>query len=183
MKTEREDGKRTFREMLDKSKNVVADELLFTATNTFFKDMTREDIKVWADTCIDFVYNDLGYTKYQILHATIHLDEKTPHIHCVLIPIAKKLDKRSNSERYAISKKQYIKDKNHLSELQDKYHKRLIGKGYDLERGIKNSDNENINIKEFKKITRKLNNELNVKNERLNKSLEAFNEKMKTLVK
>lgn len=46
MKTEREDRKRTFREILDKSKNVVADELLFTATNTFFKDMTREDIKV-----------------------------------------------------------------------------------------------------------------------------------------
>ena len=180
MKTEREDRKRTFREMLDKSKNVVADELLFTATNTFFKDMTREDIKVWADTCMDFVYNDLGYTKDQILHATVHLDEKTPHIHCVVIPIVKKLDKRSNSERYTISKKQYIKDKNHLSELQDKYHKRLISKGYDLERGIKNSDNENINLKEFKKITRKLNNELNVKNERLNKSLEVFNEKMKT---
>jgi plasmid recombination enzyme len=70
------------------------------------------------------------------------LDEKTPHIHCVVIPIVKKLDKRSGSERYTISKKQYIKDKNHLSELQDKYHKRLISKGYDLERGIKNSDNE-----------------------------------------
>ena len=71
MKTEREDRKRTFREMLDKSKNVVADELLFTATNTFFKDMTREDIKVWVDTCMDFVYNDLGYTKDQILHTTV----------------------------------------------------------------------------------------------------------------
>lgn len=31
--------------MLDKSNNVVADELLFTATNEFFKDMTKEDIK------------------------------------------------------------------------------------------------------------------------------------------
>lgn len=180
MKTEREDRKRTFREMLDKSKNVVADELIFTATNSFFKNMAKEDIKGWADTCMDFVYNDLGYTKDQILHATVHLDEKTPHIHCVVIPIVKKLDKRSNTERYTISKKQYIKDKKHLSELQDKYHKRLTDKGYDLERGIKNSDNENINLKEFKKITKKLNNELNVKNERLNKSLELFNEKMKT---
>lgn len=180
MKTERDDRKRTFREMLDKSKNVVADELIFTATNSFFKNMAKEDIKSWADTCMDFVYNDLGYTKDQILHATVHLDEKTPHIHCVVIPLVKKLDKRGNTERYTISKKQYIKDKKHLSELQDKYHKRLTDKGYDLERGIKNSDNENINLKEFKKITKKLNNELNVKNERLNKSLELFNEKMKT---
>lgn len=58
-----------------------------------------------------------------------------------------RLDKRNNAERYTISKKQYIKDKNHLSELQDKYHKRLTSKGYDLKRGIKSSDNENINLK------------------------------------
>ena len=45
MKTEREDRKRTFKQMLDRSQNVVADELLFTATNEFFKDMNREDIK------------------------------------------------------------------------------------------------------------------------------------------
>lgn len=45
MKTEREDRKRTFREMLDKSKNVVADELIFTAINSFFKNITKKDIK------------------------------------------------------------------------------------------------------------------------------------------
>lgn len=78
MKTEREDRKRTFNQMLDKSKNVVADELLFTATNEFFKNMTREDILDWANTCMKFVYEDLGYTKDQVLHSVINLDEKTP---------------------------------------------------------------------------------------------------------
>ena len=129
MKTEREDRKRTFNQMLDKSKNVVADEFLFTATNKFFENMTREDIKAWADTCMEFVYNDLGYTKEQVLHSVIHLDEKTPHIHCVVVPLVRKFDKRTNTERYTISKKQYIKDKIHLSELQDLYHKRLTDKG------------------------------------------------------
>lgn len=71
-------------------------------------------------------------------------------------------------------KKQYIKDKIHLSELQDRYHKRLTDKGFDLERGIKNSDNKNIKIKEFKKITRKLNNQLNIKNESLNKAMDEL---------
>ena len=74
-----------------------------------------------------------------MLHATVHLDEETPHLHCVVIPLIKKFDKRTNTERYTISKKAYIKDKIHLSELQDKYHKRLTSKGYDLERGIKGS--------------------------------------------
>lgn len=32
-------------------------------------------------------------------------------------------DKRTNTEKYTISKKQYIKDKAHLSTLQDKYYK------------------------------------------------------------
>ena len=73
---------------------------------------------------MEFVYEDLGYTKKQVLHSVIHLDEKTPHIHSVVVPLIKKLDKRTNTERYTISKKQYIRDKIHLSELQDKYHKR-----------------------------------------------------------
>ena len=87
MKTEREDRKKTFNQMLNKSQNVVADELMFTTTNEFFKNMTREDIKEWANTCMEFVSNDLGYKKEQVLHATIHMDEKIPHIHCVVSPL------------------------------------------------------------------------------------------------
>ena len=179
MKTEREDRKKTFREMLDKSKSVVADELLFTATNEFFKDMGNDELMLWANTCMEFVYKDLGYTKEQVLHSVIHLDEKTPHIHCVVVPIVKKFDKRTSTERYSISKKQYIRDKIHLSELQDKYHKRLTDKGFDLERGIKNSDNKHINIKEYKKITRKLNLELNNKNNKLTHSMNELEKNLK----
>ena len=179
MKTERTDRKKTFNQMLNKSKNVVADELLFTATNEFFKDMNKDDIKKWADTCMEFVYQDLGYKKEQVLHATLHMDEKTPHIHCVVIPLVKKLDKRTNTERYTISKKQYIRDKIHLSELQDKYCDRLNAKGFELERGIKNSDREHIRIKELKKITNSLNKDLGNKHSRLEYELNEFNESLK----
>lgn len=180
MKTERADRKKRYHEMLNSTKNCVADELVMTASHNFFKDMSREQIKEWADTCMEFVYNDLGYKKEQILHATVHLDEKTPHIHCVVIPLVKKYDKRTNTERYTISKKQYIKDKIQLSQLQDLYHKRLTEKGYDLERGIKGSDNQHIKIKEYKKMTKKLNQELNVRNDRIDKAMSDFEEKMKT---
>ena len=180
MKTEREDRKRTYNQMLNESRNVVADELLFTASNKFFQDMITDDIKNWAGTCMEFVYNDLGYTRNQVLHATIHMDEKTPHIHCVVVPLIKKFDKRTNCERYTISKKQYIKDKIHLSQLQDKYHARLVSKGYDLERGIKGSDREHLSIKEFKKVNRILEQKINIRNDRLDKVMDDFNEKMKT---
>ena len=160
MKTEREDRKRTFNQMLDKSKNVVADELLFTATNEFFKEMTKEDILDWANTCMDFVYEDLGYTKEQIIHATLHMDEKTPHIHLVVVPLVKKLDKRVNKERYSISKKAYIKNSIHLSELQDKYCNRLNKNGFKLERGQKNTGVKNLSPRQLKQVTRIFNKDL-----------------------
>ena len=180
MKTKRADRKKTFNQMLNSSKNCVADELLFTASKDFFKDMTRDDIKDWANTCMEFVYKDLGYKKEQVLHAIVHKKKKKNHVNYVVDTIIKKLNKRNNNERYIISKKQYIKDKIHLSELQDKYHKRLIDKGYDLERGIKGSDNKHIKIKEYKQITKKVNHELNVRNNKLDKAMNDFEEKMKT---
>ena len=75
-KTGRTDRKKTFNQMLNKSRNVVVDELLFTANNEFFLVMNREDIEEWANTCMEFVYNDLGYTKEQVLHIFVRLDEK-----------------------------------------------------------------------------------------------------------
>ena len=180
METMRDDRKKTFRQMVDDSNNVVADELLFTSDFDFFKGMSKKQIKKWADTCMEFVYNDLGYTKEQVLHATLHMDEKTPHIHCVVVPLIRKFDKRTNTEKWTISKKQYIKDKAHLSELQDKYYQRLIDNGFGLERGIKNSDNEHISIKEFKKITNKLDNMLEKQNYLMTRDYEKLEEKLKT---
>lgn len=179
-KTERQERKKTYSQMLNKSKNVVADELLFTATHKFFENMNKDDIIDWANTCMEFVYKDLGYTKSQVLHATIHLDEETPHLHCVVIPLVKKYDKRTNTERYTISKKQYIRDKYHLSELQDKYHKRLTEKGYDLERGIKGSNAKHQKTKELKKTTRYYENKVKVINTRIDNAMNVFEEKIKT---
>ena len=180
MNVVRKSRQKKYHDMLNNSRNCVADELMFTATNSFFNGMNREEIKEWANTCMEFVYKDLGYNKEQVLHSVVHLDEKTPHVHCVVVPLVKKLDKRTNTERYTISKKQFIRDKIHLSKLQDMYHKRLTDAGYDLERGIKGSDNKHIKLKEYKQITRKLTHELSVKNDRFDKAMNEFEEKMKT---
>ena len=60
------------------------------------------------------------------------------------------------------------------------YHKRLIDKGYDLERGIKGSDNQNINIKQYKQMTKKLNHSLNVRNEKFDSAMSELEENMKS---
>ncbi len=54
----------------------------------------------------------------------------------------------------------------------------MINNGYDLDRGIKNSDNEHIDIKQYKKINKKLNLELESKNKKLNGAMEDLETKM-----
>lgn len=179
MKTTRQDRKKTFRQAVDSSKSVVADEMLFTSDSAFFKDMSKEEFIRWANCCMDFVYNDLGYTKEQILHAILHLDEKTPHILCVVVPLIKKYDKRTNTERYSISKKQYIRDKIHLSELQDKYCQRMLDNNFDLQRGIKGSDREHLTVKEFKKVCNNLDKKLEQENKELMNSYKLVENKIK----
>ena len=154
MKTIRQDRYKTFDQMVDDSKSCVADEMIFTSDFDFFKDMTKEEILKWANGCMDFVYNDLGYTKEQVLHSVLHLDERTPHIHCVVVPLVKKFDKRVNKERYSISKRDYIKDQNYLSILQDKYCFRLNNLGFKLERGEKGTKIKNLSLGQLKGITR-----------------------------
>ncbi len=46
-KTTREDRRKSFDKMLNDSNSVVADELLFTSDNDFFKGMSKKDIKKW----------------------------------------------------------------------------------------------------------------------------------------
>ena len=153
--------------------------MLFTATHKFFDNMNREDIKEWTNICMEFVYEDLGYSKEQVLHATVHLDEETPHLHCVIIPLIKKLGKRTNTGRYTIFKKTYIKDKIHLSDLQDKYYQRLTSKGYDLELGIKESIAKLQKVRELKKTTRYYEQKVDVLNSKIDETMKEFNEKQK----
>ena len=154
MKTIRQDRYKTFDQMVDDSKSCVADEMIFTSGPEFFKDMSKVEILKWANGCMDFVYNDLGYTKEQVIQSVLHLDEKTPHIHCVVVPLVKKIDKRVNKERYSISKRDYIKDQNYLSILQDKYCFRLNNLGFKLERGEKGTKIKNLSLGQLKGITR-----------------------------
>ena len=180
MKTERPERKRAFSKMVNEGKNVVADELILTASHNFFNDMNREEITKWGEKCMDFVYKDMGYSKKQVISAIIHMDETTPHLHVVVVPLIKRFDKRQNKERYTISKKAYIHDKMHLSKLQDQYHARMVNNGYDLLRGESKYGREYIPVNELKRITKWLNKDLNIKHEKLDDSISKLEENMKS---
>jgi len=183
MKNERSDRKKSFYQMVNDSKSVVADEILFTSDKIFFDSLSEAELMKWADTVLDFVYEDMGYKKEQIIHATLHMDEKTPHIHLVVVPLVKKFDKRVNKERYSISKKVYIKNSIHLSELQDKYCNRLNKNGFKLERGQKNTGVKNLTPKQLKQVTRIFNKDLDNTKWELNRKYRTLINKMESKTK
>ncbi len=176
----RADRKKSFYQMVNDSKSVVADEILFTSDKIFFDSLSEEELMKWANTVLDFVYEDMGYKKEQIIHATLHMDEKTPHIHLVVVPLVKKFDKRINQERYSISKKAYIKSSIHLSELQDKYCNRLNKNGFKLERGQKNTGVKNLSPRQLKQVTRIFNKDLDNTKWELNRKYRSLINKMKS---
>ena len=142
MKTMRADRIKTFNQHINSSKNDVAFEMVFTSDNEFFDGLNRNDIKKWAEKSLDFVTKDLGIERRNILHAIVHMDEKTPHLHVVAVPLVKTYNKKQNKDVWSISRRQYINGKSQLSEAQDIYNQRMNESGYKLDRGEKGSSKE-----------------------------------------
>ena len=142
MKTMRADRIKTFNQHINSSKNDVAFEMVFTSDNEFFDGLNRNDIKKWAEKSLDFVTKDLGIERRNILHAIVHMDEKTPHLHVVAVPLVNTYNKKQNKDVWSISRRQYINGKSQLSKAQDIYNQRMNESGYKLDRGEKGSSKE-----------------------------------------
>lgn len=83
----------------------------------------NETASEWVKENYDFVCKEFG--KENILRFTLHRDEKTPHIHAVIVPLTK--DGR-------LSCKEVLGDRIALSERQTRYAEQM--KPFGLERGI-----------------------------------------------
>jgi len=151
MKTMRADRVKTFDQHINSSKNDVAFESIFTSDKEFFKDMSKADIKDWAEKSLEFLVNDIGISKSNIIHAEVHMDEETPHLHVISTPLVKTYNKKRNAEVWSISRRQFISGKQQLSIAQDIYNKRMNENGYKLERGEKGSDKAHTPTVSYKK--------------------------------
>ena len=69
-----------------------------------------------------------------ILSAKVHMDEETPHMHLVFIPVVHTTDKKGNNiDKIACS--EFWKAKDSYSQLQNAFHSYITANGFDLERG------------------------------------------------
>jgi Plasmid recombination enzyme. len=97
---------------------------LITASPEFFKGRKRDDIKAFFQVAVDFLSRKIG--KDNIFAATVHLDEKTPHMHLCFTPI---------TEDGRLTAKEIIGNRVQLTKWQDDFFAHMVKKFPDLERG------------------------------------------------
>ena len=73
--------------------NIIC-EYIITSDKVFFDTIGKEETKRYFETAYKFVceYKDLG--EQYILSAKVHMDEETPHMHLVFIPVVHITDKK-----------------------------------------------------------------------------------------
>ena len=132
--------------------NNIACEYIITASPEFFINIGTEETKRYFECAYQFISNYKNLGSEYILSARVHMDESTPHMHLVYIPVVHTIDKKTGKNIDKISCTEFWYGKNSYKALQDNYYKYMIKCGFDLERS-KNIENTHINIKDLKIIT------------------------------
>lgn len=135
-------------ESLDLKKAVRKDAIVMAqvfvgSDNDFFKNLSDDKAKeFFKDT---YYFFKEKYGSENIISASVHLDETTPHMHINFVPVTP--DGR-------LCAKDVIGYKTELSKLQDEFNEFCKSKGYDLLRGEKrDKPTRHLTVHEFKKKT------------------------------
>src|SRR5699024_4289328 len=120
------------------------------ASSEYFKGKSHDEVREWAQTSLDFITRKIGIEEKNILHAVVHMDEKTPHLHVVAVPLVEKYDGRRKKDVLAISRKHFIKNRDEMAQVQTDYVDHLKENGIDLERGMEKSGVKHLDVTRFK---------------------------------
>ncbi|HCG2223471.1 TPA: plasmid recombination protein, partial [Staphylococcus pseudintermedius] len=111
---------------------------LITSDNDFFDNQTPEDTKQFFEYAKEFLEQEYG--KDNLLYATVHMDEKTPHMHYGVVPI---------TDDGRLSAKEVVGNKKALTAFQDRFNEYVNQRGYDLDRGqsrqVTNAKHDQVN--------------------------------------
>ncbi len=129
-------------------------EMIFTSDKNFFNKIGYKETKRYFIESYNFICNYKNLGKQNIISAVIHIDEDTPHMHLLYIPVVHTTDKQGNNID-KISCRDFWKGKNSYRDLQDKFYKYISSKGFKLERGQASevTQREHLSVEEYKEIT------------------------------
>ena len=132
----------------------IACEYIITSDKQFSEEIGEEETRRYFETAYKFVseYKNLG--EQYIMSAKVHMDEETPHMHLIFLPVVHTTDKKGNNiDKLACS--EFWKEKNSYRRLQDAFYQYMSSHNFELERGIPKEETGrvHIDIKEYKELT------------------------------
>lgn len=128
---------------------VVMVEYVMSASPEWFKDNDESKHKEYFDRSMEYIKEKYG--EKNIVGATIHKDESTPHLAVFVVPITK--DGR-------LCANDYLNGRKLLSQEQTNYHKKVEHLGVD--RGVEGSKARHTTIKQYYQEVNQLNQDVNL---------------------
>lgn len=125
---------------------VLVNEWIITSDKKFFKNLFEDEIKNFFISAKDYFAEKFG--DKNIRYATVHLDETTPHMHMGIVPFDK--DNKLSAKR--------VFNRAALFDIQENLPKYLQEKGFDIERGLVNSDRKHLTVPEYKAVMEEVEN-------------------------
>ena len=137
-----------------RSNSNIMCEMVFTSDQKFFDEIGYEESKRYFTESYNFICNYKNLGKQNIISAVVHMDEDTPHMHLLFIPVVHTTDKQGNKID-KVCCRDFWRGKNSYRDLQNAYFKHISEKGFKLERGelVEVTNREHYSIQEYKKIT------------------------------
>ena len=97
---------------------------LITASPEFFTGRNKQEVQAYFAEAAAFMEKKVG--RGNIFSTVVHMDEKTPHLHLVFVPL---------TEDNRLCAKEIIGNRANLTKWQDDFHTYMVEKYPDLERG------------------------------------------------
>lgn len=118
---------------------VLVNELLVTSDKRFFDRLDPDEQKRFFEESYKLFAERYG--KQNIAYATVHNDEKTPHMHLGVVPMR---DGKLQGKN--------VFNRQELQWMQEEFPKHMQSLGFELDRGI-SSDRKHIEMSRFKALT------------------------------
>lgn len=149
---------------------VLCVETVFTSDKEFFDKLTPEQERLYFEKSVEFLKEQFG--EKNIIFATVHKDETTPHLHAGFIPI---------TDDGRLSYKNFVNSKYDLIKLQDKYFEKMVEFFPELERGQNSKETKARHLANQEYKIQQKEKAMELQLEQINKNAMELEEKKKKL--
>lgn len=120
---------------------VIMQDWLISSSQEFFDTLNENETKRYFETAVEFFAEKFG--RENIRFATVHMDEKTPHMHMGIVPLK---DGKLTAKT--------IFDRNCLRMIQNELPQAFQKAGFDIQRGEPKSEKVHLHPEEYKATMR-----------------------------